>query len=107
VTCTFRGATQVAILDLRKEDAEKAGKEMVAKFGERPHLKTPILNWLMLFFALPSEESGEFPKNQLQVLPVGCDVSSEESVEQAFAEIKQKFGKIDVSGVLRRKNVGG
>lgn len=30
------GATQVAILDLRKEDAEKAGKEMVTKFGERP-----------------------------------------------------------------------
>lgn len=28
------GATQIAILDLRKEDAEKAGKEMVAKFGE-------------------------------------------------------------------------
>ncbi|KAI5454703.1 hypothetical protein NCC49_003591 [Naganishia albida] len=67
------GATQVAILDLRKEDAEKAGKEMVAKF----------------------EESGEFPKGQLQVLPVGCDVSSEESVQEAFAEIKQKFGKID------------
>lgn len=30
---TGRGATQVAILDLRREDAEQAGNEMVARFG--------------------------------------------------------------------------
>lgn len=33
---TGRGATQVAILDLRREDAEQAGNEMVAKFGVCP-----------------------------------------------------------------------
>jgi NAD(P)-dependent dehydrogenase (short-subunit alcohol dehydrogenase family) len=44
-----------------------------------------------------TEESGEFGKGELEVLPVGCDVSSEESVSKAFAEIKDKFGRIDVS----------
>ncbi|GHJ85700.1 hypothetical protein NliqN6_2102 [Naganishia liquefaciens] len=67
------GATQVAILDLRREDAEKAGTEMVAKF----------------------EASGEFGNGELEVLPVGCDVSSEESVQRAFEEIKARFGRVD------------
>ncbi|KAJ9101934.1 hypothetical protein QFC19_005015 [Naganishia cerealis] len=67
------GATKVAILDLRKEDAAKAAEEMVAKF----------------------EEAGEYQKGELEVLPIGCNVASEESVQSAFAEIVQKFGKVD------------
>ncbi|KAJ9108919.1 hypothetical protein QFC21_000240 [Naganishia friedmannii] len=67
------GATQVAILDLRKEDAAQAGEEMVAKF----------------------EQAGEYQKGELEVLPVACNVSSEESVKQAFAEVVQRFGRVD------------
>lgn len=52
------------------------------------------------------EQSGDFPKGQLQVLPVACDVSSEESVEKAFADIVQRFGKVDVSPRVEGWDVG-
>jgi hypothetical protein len=101
------GATQLAILDLRKEDAEKAGKEMVAKFGEQYYEEVPNSTTLMSSPLVPSiEQSGEFPSGQLQVLPVACDVSSEDSVEKAFADIVQRFGKVDVSPRVEDWDVG-
>ncbi|KAJ9125271.1 hypothetical protein QFC22_000226 [Naganishia vaughanmartiniae] len=102
-----RGATQVAILDLRKEDAAQAAKEMVAKFGKKTIARLLLLHRpaqnmfrsLGLSFSLSLEEAGEYEKGQLEVLAVACNVSSEESVEQAFAQVMQRFGRIDVVDV--------
>src|SRR5689334_3669025 len=33
---------------------------------------------------------------QAQIVPLICDVNSDESVSAAFAEVKQRFGRLDV-----------
>lgn len=42
-----------------------------------------------------SEASGEVEKKTLQILGVGCDVSSEQSVQGAFDEVVKEFGRVD------------
>ncbi|KAJ9115603.1 hypothetical protein QFC20_000928 [Naganishia adeliensis] len=74
------GATQIAILDLRKEDAEKAGKEMVAKFGEHSNQESNPEN---------------FPRDNCKYFPLGVMSRRRRASRMRFAEIVQRFGKVD------------
>jgi NAD(P)-dependent dehydrogenase (short-subunit alcohol dehydrogenase family) len=70
---SFSGASAIVLIDLRKEDAEHAAKELT--------------DWFV--------EHGEAEAGEIQALGLGCDVASEESVREAFGKIKEKFGRID------------
>lgn len=67
------GASAIVLIDLRKEDAEHAAKELT--------------DWFV--------EHGEAEAGEIQALGLGCDVANEDSVRAAFAQIKEKFGRID------------
>jgi len=67
------GATSLAILDLKEADCRSAAEELV-KFAQ--------------------EEVGGHGVN---IVGVGCDVSSEDSVKAAFELIIQNFGRVDVT----------
>ncbi|KIY42942.1 NAD(P)-binding protein [Fistulina hepatica ATCC 64428] len=64
------GCSQLAILDLVKEDAHKAAQDM--------------MNY--------ASSDG---KSDVTVIGLGCDVASELSVQAAYANILDKFGRID------------
>jgi D-arabinitol 2-dehydrogenase len=39
---------------------------------------------------------GEVKEGDLNVIGYGCNVADEDAVKKVFADIKQKFGRIDV-----------
>lgn len=43
-----------------------------------------------------SEVTKEYPDSKSTVEPVQIDIESDESIDQAFKTISQKYGKIDV-----------
>lgn len=67
------GASAIVLVDLKKEEAEAAAKDLT--------------DWFV--------EHGEAAPGEIQAMGLGCDVASEESVKSTFAAIKQKFGRID------------
>lgn len=67
------GCNQLAILDLKQDDAQGAADEMTS--------------WL--------ESEGGVAPGQLQIQGFACDVSDDKSVQDAFANVKKAFGKID------------
>lgn len=68
------GSNAVAILDLDGEMAKKAAEDLVQWF----------------------EEHGQAEKGEIESIGLGCDVSSEESVQETFKQVIDKFGRIDV-----------
>ena len=66
------GCTQLAILDLKQVEADSATKELLAS----------------------AQEDGIDP-NGLELIGVECDVASEESVKNAFDQVRKKFGRVD------------
>lgn len=67
------GCNQVAILDLKQDDAQAAADEMTA--------------WI--------EKEANLPQGEVDIRGFQCDVSTEESVKEAFVGVKQAFGKVD------------
>ncbi|PAV23838.1 d-arabinitol dehydrogenase [Pyrrhoderma noxium] len=67
------GCTKLAIVDLKEEEAQNAAAELKAEF----------------------EGNGMTEKGSLNVIGVGCDVSSEVSVQKAFKIATDEFGRID------------
>ena len=80
------------MIDLKQEEAAAAAKDLVDWFG----------NHDVISLNIPSAEihgsvtHGEANEGEIEALGLGADVSSEESVKAAFAEIKEKFGRVDV-----------
>ncbi|KAJ7137771.1 hypothetical protein C8R44DRAFT_766135 [Mycena epipterygia] len=68
------GCTSLAILDLKDEEAKAAAAEI-------------------LTFARAS--NGDVDPEQVNVIGLACDVSSEMSVQKAYAEVMSTFGRID------------
>ncbi|BEI87056.1 hypothetical protein CcaverHIS002_0704020 [Cutaneotrichosporon cavernicola] len=62
------GASQLVILDLNGGEAQKAADELAASFGDA----------------------------EIEALGLACDVSNESSVQEAFATIEAKFGRVDI-----------
>ena len=62
---------------------------------------------LKAFWLRPSQqltivvEHGEAKPGEIQAMGLGCDVASETSVQETFAAIKEKFGRIDVCRTLK------
>ncbi|KAA1469365.1 NAD(P)-binding protein [Dentipellis sp. KUC8613] len=67
------GCTQLAILDLKEEEAKAAAEELV---------QTACLN-------------SDLTPADFSIIGVGCDVSSEHSVQKAYAETMDAFGRVD------------
>ncbi|RXK42607.1 d-arabinitol 2-dehydrogenase [Tremella mesenterica] len=67
------GADAIVLIDLRKEDAELAAKDLT--------------DWFV--------EHGEAKPGEIRALGLGCDVANEQSVKDTFAAIKEKFGRLD------------
>ncbi|KAN0066341.1 hypothetical protein ACQY0O_000435 [Thecaphora frezii] len=67
------GANHLAVLDLSAEESAQAAADIDAWFTQHGHTK-------------PGE---------LTVQGYGCDVSNEVEVQRVFAEIRQRFGRID------------
>ncbi|KII89076.1 hypothetical protein PLICRDRAFT_160161 [Plicaturopsis crispa FD-325 SS-3] len=68
------GCTQLAILDLKGAEAQAAASELVTSFVS--------LN-------------SDLTADDLKIIGVECDVSSERSVQKAFNETMETFGRID------------
>ena len=49
---------------------------------------------------LPSVTHGEAKEGEIEAVGYGCDVSSEDSVRETFAKIKERFGRVDVSPLM-------
>lgn len=62
------------ILDLSLEQSEQAALDLI--------------DWF--------EAEGQAEKGEIRALGLGCDVSDEEQVIEAFGKIVKKFGRIDV-----------
>ncbi|EAL22045.1 hypothetical protein CNBC1830 [Cryptococcus deneoformans B-3501A] len=67
------GANAIVLVDLKKEDAERAAKELV--------------DWFV--------ENGQAEKGEIEAIGLGCDVSDEASVKQVFSTVKERFGRLD------------
>jgi NAD(P)-dependent dehydrogenase (short-subunit alcohol dehydrogenase family) len=65
------GCTKVAILDLDEAGAKSAAQDLVREF-----------------------ETGA-TQDDLRVLGVGCDVSSEQGVRMAYKQVLENFGRLD------------
>ncbi|KAJ7481170.1 hypothetical protein B0H11DRAFT_1234535 [Mycena galericulata] len=66
------GCTSLAIVDLKEEEAKAAATELTA-------------------YARGNDPNGE----TLNIIGIECDVSSEQSVQKAYAEIMSTFGRVD------------
>ncbi|KAF9246369.1 hypothetical protein BU15DRAFT_85141 [Melanogaster broomeanus] len=67
------GCTQLAIVDLKESEAQKAADELVQS----------------------ACASSDLTPEELKVIGVGCDVSSELSVQKAFETVMDTYGRID------------
>lgn len=67
------GCTELAILDLKEEEAQSAAEELV---------KAACVD-------------SEMDPSDYRVIGIGCDVSSELSVQQAFRRVMDHYGRID------------
>jgi len=67
------GATRLAILDLKEEEAKAAAKELVSTVCV----------------------SSDLQPSDIEVIGIECDVSSEQSVQKAFGETIGHFGRVD------------
>lgn len=72
-TLVESGASDIVIIDLKREDAAAAASELAASFVEQ---------------GLASE-------GEINALGIGCNVADEESVKAAFEEIRERFGRVD------------
>ncbi|KAF8911038.1 hypothetical protein CPB84DRAFT_1812547 [Gymnopilus junonius] len=68
------GCAELALLDLKLSDTEEAAIEL----------------------SLFAQEQCNIQPDELKVAAIECDVSSEASVQKAYTEILETFGKIDV-----------
>ncbi|EPS99049.1 NAD-binding protein [Fomitopsis schrenkii] len=67
------GCTQLAILDLKEEEAQEAAEELV---------KTACVD-------------SDMEPSDYNFIGIGCDVSSELSVQQAYRRVMDRYGRID------------
>lgn len=92
----YRGCNSLAIVDLKEEEAQKAAEELKSEFGSL--LREEFLDLSDLRYlkrALFSVNNGKFSKGELNVIGIGCDVSSEVSVQKAFKVATEEFGRVD------------
>ncbi|SCV73749.1 BQ2448_6179 [Microbotryum intermedium] len=68
------GSNAIVILDLDQGLAETAAKDLV--------------DWF--------EEHGQAEKGEISAIGLGCDVADEKNVQDCFAKIVEKYGRIDV-----------
>ena len=93
-----RGCKSLAIVDLKEEEAQKAAAELKAEFGmffPTSHAHSCSSAFILRPWLHFSEENGTYEKGALNVIGVGCDVSSEVSVQKAFKVATDEFGRID------------
>ncbi|THH16631.1 hypothetical protein EW146_g4033 [Bondarzewia mesenterica] len=95
----LRGCTSLAILDLKESEAQDAAQELVASACRqcfRRHRRPSLL-----FFSVKRVNSEEIQVNsdleprEFSVIGLECDVSSERSVQKAFVETIERFGRVD------------
>ncbi|KAL0946832.1 hypothetical protein HGRIS_013001 [Hohenbuehelia grisea] len=70
------GCTSLAVLDLKESEAQRAADELI------------------------SEASSVYPEGtpkDLNIIGVGCDVASEESLKRAFGTVNSTFGRLDAA----------
>jgi len=91
-TCIFSGCTSIILLDLKESECAEAVNELTGfAVGEVLLLLTSNFKFSSIFF---SEKCG-FDSDVLRFTGIECDVSSEESVQTAFATIIGRYGKLD------------
>lgn len=94
------GCTSLAIVDLKEEEAQHAADELVkAACGQyQPFIHSPPpLPFLALrdIFLIRCEVDSEMEPSDYRVVGIGCDVSSELSVQQAFRRVMDTYGRVD------------
>ncbi|CAE6457991.1 unnamed protein product [Rhizoctonia solani] len=67
------GCTKIVLMDLKQEDAQKAADDLVEWFVQH----------------------GDIQRGKVQAIGIGCDVANEDSVKAGFAEVINRFGKVD------------
>ncbi|WVQ85598.1 hypothetical protein IAT38_007764 [Cryptococcus sp. DSM 104549] len=67
------GANAIVLVDIKKEDAEIAAKDLVAWFVE----------------------NGQATEGEIEAIGLGCDVSNEDSVRAVFDTVRERFGRLD------------
>ncbi|KDN37043.1 hypothetical protein RSAG8_10396, partial [Rhizoctonia solani AG-8 WAC10335] len=67
------GCTKIVLMDLKQEDAQKAADDLVEWFVEH----------------------GDIQRGKITAIGIGCDVGNEDSVKAGFAEVVNRFGKVD------------
>ncbi|KAL1410908.1 hypothetical protein Q8F55_001851 [Vanrija albida] len=72
-TLVESGASDIVIIDLKRDDAAAAAAELAASFVSQ----------------------GLAAEGEITALGIGCNVADEESVRAAFSEIEQRFGRVD------------
>lgn len=76
------------MLDLRHDEASQAAEDLAQQNSSKRARRSTVLHRK----AEPiSADGGE----KIDAIGITCDVSSEESVQAAFATIKQRFGRLD------------
>ncbi|TFL07368.1 hypothetical protein BDV98DRAFT_496717 [Pterulicium gracile] len=73
------GCTSMALLDLKEEEAKNAAQELTTAFAG-------------VCYGIQASDGNE---QDLKIIGVECDVSSERSVQKAFGEIIDTFGRVD------------
>ncbi|TXT13566.1 hypothetical protein VHUM_00933 [Vanrija humicola] len=72
-TLVESGASDIVIIDLQRQDAAAAAEELAKSFVDQ----------------------GLAAEGEINAVGLGCNVADEWSVQAAFAEIKERFGRVD------------
>ena len=101
------GCTDLAILDLKEDEAQAAAEELIkAACGQYHSFHSPLrlhprlhhpptLSDVSELLLIRCEVDSEMEPSDYRVMGVGCDVSSELSVQQAFRRVMDTYGRID------------
>lgn len=81
----------MANVDLKQAEAQAAAEELATACRAQPVLRSPDVEHLLKAFQL---NSGMKPSDY-KVIGTECEVSSECSVQKAFAETMETFGRLD------------
>lgn len=87
------GCTSLAIVDLKEKEAQDAAAALVTEACGMSNLAF-VIESVRLLTAF-SKADGNMRPEDFKVIGVECDVSSERSVQKAYQNVMDTFGRID------------
>ena len=86
------GCTSLAIVDLKEDEAVAAGQELIKESCRAESLLPFSFRPAVL---IRCEVDSDMNPEDYNVIGIGCDVSSELSVQQAFRRVMDTYGRVD------------